>query len=145
MEENERVKAAEGAMKDLVVSGSGERRLFEFGVGVLWALFCLLTFFPPSGHALAPWLTGPLSGLASLHFLKRAFDGRPRLVVDAEGVTDRTALVGGSLFVPWSDIVDVSLEWGSWVSLVVRDLEVVQRRAAVRARKPRPACRSAAE
>lgn len=76
--------------------GTLERRLGELGIGVLWALFCLMNFFPPSGQALAPWLVGPLSGLASLHFMRRAFDGRPRLVVDSEGVTDCTALVGGA-------------------------------------------------
>lgn len=121
----------EDAAEDLIVSGSPERRVVEFGIGVLWAIFCLLTFFPPSGQSLAPWLTGPLSALAGLHFIRRAFDGRPRLIVDSEGITDRTALIGGTLFVPWSDVVDVSLEWGGWVNLVVRDLDVVQRRAGI--------------
>lgn len=121
----------QGTLRDLVVPGSLERRLGEFGVGVFWALFCLMNFFPPSGQALAPWLVGPLSALASLHFFRRAFDGRPRLVVNSEGVTDRTALIGGSLFIPWSDILDVAVKKGGGIGLVVRDLEAVQRRAGV--------------
>jgi hypothetical protein len=121
----------EDAGEDLVVEGSVERRLGEFGVGVLLAFFCLMNFFPPSGQALAPWLVGPLSALASLHFMRRAFDRRPRLIVDSEGITDRTALIGGSLFVPWSDIMDVSVRWKGGVSLVVRDLGAVQRRAGI--------------
>jgi len=121
----------EGAVEDLVVAGSVGRRIGEFGIGVLWALFCLMNFFPPSGQALAPWLIGPISALVSLHFVRRAFDGRPRLIVDSEGITDRTALVGSSLFVPWSDIVDVSLRWGSGVGLIVRDPAAVRRRAGI--------------
>ena len=117
--------------EDLVVEGSVARRLGELGVGVLLAFFCLMNFFPPSSEALAPWLVGPLSALASLHFMRRAFDRRPRLIVDSEGITDRTALIGGSLFVPWSDIVDVSVRWKGGVSLVVRDLGAVQRRAGL--------------
>ena len=120
-----------GAVEDLVVAGSVGRRIGEFGIGVLWALFCLMNFFPPSGQALAPWLIGPISALVSLHFVRRAFDGRPRLIVDSEGITDRTALVGSSLFVPWSDIVDVSLRWGSGVGLIVRDPAAVRRRAGI--------------
>lgn len=87
----------EGTFEDLVVPGTLERRVGEFGVAVLWALFCLMNFFPPSHQALAPWLFGPLGALASLHFMRRAFDRRPRLIVNTEGITDRTSLVGGSL------------------------------------------------
>jgi len=104
----------------------------EFGAGLLWGLFGLMNFFPPSGHALAPWLVGPMSGLASLHFMWRAFDSRPRLIVDAEGVTDRTALVGGPLFVSWSDILDVSVsKRAGTVDLEVRDVAAVRRRAGI--------------
>ena len=118
------------ALEDLVISPSPERRLGEFGIGVLWAVFCLMNFFPPSGQALVPWLFGPLSALASLNFMRRAFDSKPRLIVDSEGITDRAGPFGGSLFVPWSEIVDVSLKWDG-VGVVVRDVAVVRRRAGL--------------
>lgn len=119
-------------LQDLVVPGSVGRRVGEFGLGILWVLFCLMNFFPPSHQALAPWLFGPLGGLIGLHFLGRAFDSRPRLIVDSEGIVDRTALLGGALFIPWSDVLDVAAgRWSGRASLVVRDLRAVQRRAGV--------------
>lgn len=122
----------EGALKDVIVPGSLGRRLGEFGLGILWALFCLMNFFPPSHHAMAPWLFGPLGGLASLHFVWRAFDRRPRLVVNSEGIMDRTAPLGGSLFIPWSQVLEVSAgRYGGRVSLLVRDPAAVWRQAGV--------------
>jgi hypothetical protein len=115
----------------VVVRASIERRVVEVGFAVFWALMCLGELFPPSGEALAPWMLGPLLGLVSLHFLQRAFDRQPRLIVDSEGVTDRGGPFGTSLFIAWSEIVDVSLSPGSPVGLVVRDVAEVQRRAGV--------------
>jgi hypothetical protein len=121
----------EGTVEDLVVAPSPERRIGELGIGLLWALFSLMNFFPPSGQAWAPWLVGPLSALAGLNFMRRAFDGRPRLIVDSEGITDRAGPFGGTLFIPWSEIVDVSLRRGGAVGVVVRDRAAVERRAGV--------------
>lgn len=121
----------EGGAEGLVVSASPERRVGELVFALLWALFCLMEFLPPSGHAWAPWFFGPLSALVSLNFIRRAFDSRPRLIVDSEGITDRAGPFGGSLFVPWSEIVDVSLRWGGAVGVVVRDPDAVRRRAGV--------------
>lgn len=121
-----------GELQDLIVPGSAGRRIGEFGLGIFWALFSLMNFFPPSHQAFAPWFFGPLGGLIGLHFLGRAFDARPRLIVSSEGITDRTALLGGALFVPWSDVLDVSAgRWGGGVSLLVRDIAAVRRRAGV--------------
>ena len=114
------------------VPGTVGRRLGEFGVGLLWALYCLMILFPPSHQTFMPWLTAPLTGLASFHFIRRAFDGRPRLIVDKKGITDRTSIVGGALHVPWEDVLSVSVSrfWGT-VDLEVRDLAHVRRRASV--------------
>lgn len=114
------------------VPGTMGRRLGELGVGVLWALYCLMILVPPSGQSFYPWLTAPITGLASLHFIRRAFDRRPRLIVDAEGITDRTSILGGALRVPWKDVLSVSVSrlWGT-VNLEVRDPARIRREAGL--------------
>ena len=104
------------------VPATASRRAGEFAVGVLMALFCLMSVFPPSGEYFLPWLMAPFGAIASLHFFRRVFDGRPRLVVDEEGIVDRTALIGGELRLPWAEILSVSASGlRNTVDLTVRD------------------------
>ncbi len=122
----------EGPLEDLVVPGSVGRRVGEFSLGVFSALFCLMVYVPPSHQTILPWLFGPLSALVSVHFVLGAFDRRPRLVVTSEGITDRTALFGGTLFIRWSDVLDVTAgRWSGRVSLIVRDSEALRERTGV--------------
>lgn len=114
------------------IPGSATRRLGKFGMALILALFALMSVVPPSGQALLPWLTAPLSGLAAFHFLRRAFDGRPRLTVDSEGITDRTSLGGGEIHVPWRDVLGVSVSRGlGTVELTVRDPVAVRTSACL--------------
>jgi len=117
----------------LVVRGTAVRRVGELGLATFFAVFCLMSLFPPSGTALAPWLTVPLSALASLHFLGRSLDGRPRLIVDGTGITDRTSIGGGYLHIPWESVTGVSnSRWGGGsVELHVRNARELGRRAGI--------------
>ncbi len=116
-----------GGLEGLSIEGTPGRRVGEGIAAVLAALFALFNFFPPSGDAFAPLLIGPLSLLTCFHLLRRAFDRGPRLVVDAEGIVDRTSIVGGELRIPWEEIKDVatSASWGT-VELEVRDPAALQ-------------------
>lgn len=120
---------------DLTVPATVRRRLSEVGVGALWALYALLNVFPSSHEGFAPWLVGPFCVLASLHFLARAFDPRPRLVVDGEGIWDRTSIAGGQLHIPWHDILGVTVsKWRGTVEVEVRDFDELCRTAGLRRR-----------
>jgi len=53
------------------------------------------------GFAVLAWLSGG-------KLLSLGLRGVPLLEWDSEGITDRTSLIGGDLFVPWSQISSVS-------------------------------------
>lgn len=94
-------------------------RAFEYFGAFVAALFALLSFFPPSGTALLPWLFGPIAVIVAVSLLLRAFDPRPRLEVGDEGFTHRHAFFFGDVFVPWSDVDDVEHK-GSHVVVELR-------------------------
>lgn len=124
-----------GGAHGLTVPATLERRLGEAGVGALWALYAFLNVFPPSHERFAPWLVIPLCVLASLHFFARAFDGRPRLMMDDEGILDRTSIAGGQLQIPWQDILGVTASrWRGTVEVEVRDFEELCRHTGLRRR-----------
>lgn len=117
----------------MVMLGPGNHRVAEFGLSLLLGLFTALSAFPPSGEYFAAWLTIPTFALASIHFLRRSFDPVPRLTMDAEGITDRTSILGGALRIPWSQIRRVSVSWWhNGVQLEVGDLDALQQDAGVR-------------
>jgi len=53
------------------------------------------------GFAVVAWLSGG-------KLLSLGLRGVPLLEWDSEGITDRTSLIGGDLFIPWSDISSVT-------------------------------------
>ena len=122
MEERES-EAESQDLDTLAGQGTAGRRLGEAGLALFFAFFGLIIGFPPSGTPLLPWVLVPiLSGLTSLHFLLRVFDRRARLIIDAEGITDRTSIGGGELRIPWAEVLSVSTSgWQSTVELQVRD------------------------
>ena len=116
------------------------RRLGELLVSLVWALYGYMTVFSPADERFLPFVTIPFSVLASLHFLARVVDGRPRLIIDVDGILDRTSVVGGDVHIHWDEVLSVSpsLWWGS-VEVEVRNLEEIadrsdwRRRLALRA------------
>jgi hypothetical protein len=107
------------------------RRLGEFGLGSFWAFFLFSSLFPPSGNYLFPWLTIPFGALASFHFIRRAFDPSPRLIVDSFGVTDRTSFFGRELRVPWEQVTGVSVsKLNGVIEIEVRDLRELNAQAS---------------
>ena len=115
----------------LEASASPLRRLGEFALGLLWALFIPLVLFPPSGITFLRWLMFPIAGLTSLHFLRRAINPSPRLVVDLTGITDRTSIFGKELRIPWEHVhaVTVSKLDGN-VYLELKDLRALRKCAS---------------
>lgn len=108
------------------VSASRARRVGEFCTGLAWSLFLVLTISPPSGASFVPWFTVPLGTLGTFHFLRRAFDSAPRLVVGPEGITDRTSILGKEVFIPWSQVAGVTIgTLGGGVFLQIRDLSAL--------------------
>lgn len=87
--------------------GRADYRFAEFGTAVLMALLSYLGAYPPSGEHFLAWLTVPGFALGSFHFLKRAFDSRPRIVLTEDGIIDRTSFYGGELLIPWAQVRDV--------------------------------------
>lgn len=121
---------ASDANLEFVGAPSVASRLGELGFGVLAILFTLMVLFPPSGLHFYTWLFAPLSGLVGLEFLRRAADPRPRLVVHRDGIMDRTAILGGTLEIPWEEIREISESaWSNNVEIEVADLEVVKERS----------------
>lgn len=114
----------------LVVRATLTRRLGELGIG---ALFAAITTGMIVGPAPSPSMRRAFvtfCGLGAVHFLGRALDRRPRLVLDGEGVTDRTSMIGGALRVEWSEVTGVAtLGLSDTVRLQVRDWKTLRRRA----------------
>lgn len=119
-------------LEPLVVEGTLGRRLGEFAVAVSFTVFGLLSAFPPSGEYLLPWLVIPASVLGALHYFRRAFDRRPRLVVDAEGIIDRSYVAGGEIRIPWAEVLSVEpVRDSGAVELSVRDPAALRARAGL--------------
>ena len=70
-----------------------------------------------SGGALLRAAVAALSGLAGIHYLRRAALPKPRIDWDDDALYDRTSIFGTELRIPWSDIREVET---SRVSAVVR-------------------------
>jgi hypothetical protein len=108
------------------VSAGRARRVGEFLTGLAWSLFLVFTISPPSGVSFIPWFTVPLGTLGTFHFLRRAFDSAPRLVVSSEGITDRTSILGKEMFIPWSQVAGVTISRvGGGVFLQIRDISAL--------------------
>lgn len=94
----------------------------ELGLGALWGLMTLMSLFPPSHEYVASWLMAPFVAVVCLHFGRRAFDRGPRLQIDAEGITDRTSILGGPLRISWDEVAGVSCSrWLNAVEVHLRD------------------------
>jgi hypothetical protein len=105
-------------------------RLAEFALGTLWAVFAVALAFPPSWSDPFLWFGLPFGTLMATHFLRRAFDSSPRLVVDTSGILDKTSFFGGTLAIPWEDVLSVHA-WGGGVEIEVRDPADLRRRAGL--------------
>ena len=63
-------------------------------------------------------------GINGFHFLRRAVDPKPRLVLDEVGIWDRTSISGSELFIPWSEVIGPQPTFGQkMVEVEVRDLD----------------------
>ena len=105
------------------------RRVREAALGGVFGLLSVTLVSPPSHVTAYRWLSVPLCALFAIHFLVRAFDRRARLTVDADGIVDRTAMIGGPLRVEWQEIVAVTVTRFGSVELAVRDLAEIGKRA----------------
>ena len=105
-------------------------RVREVALSGALGLLTVMSVFPPSHETTYTWFFVPFFASGSLHFLVRAFDRRARLTVDADGIVERTALIGGPLRIEWQEIVGVSSSHLSdTVELAVRDLAEIKKRA----------------
>jgi hypothetical protein len=93
---------------DFTVSAGIDQRSGELAFGGVLGLLGLLWLYPEPQFAVYQWFFLPFCTLGSLNFVLRAFDPRPRLTVDAEGITDRWALLLGSMRLGWDEVVDVT-------------------------------------
>ena len=113
---------------DFIVHATTRRRVGEFAFGAAMAVESLLWLSLPSQVPTYPWLFVPFFTLMSVHFVVRAFDSRPRLTVDANGITDRTASIIGSLRIAWEDVVDISTpQLTGSVEIAVREWEEIKK------------------
>jgi hypothetical protein len=71
---------------------------FGFVVVGIWMIF--------EGIMLG-WVSIAFFGSGALIFIWQIFDSRPRLIIDSEGITDRTLGVGK---IVWADIEDASIK-----------------------------------
>lgn len=105
------------------------RRWHEFGAAAFFLFYFVLTLVDPVGSGLIRWLLSGAMGFNGFFFLRRALDPRPRLIIDWEGITDRTSLTGSTLFIPWSEVEAVQPTIGKkMVEVRVRDLDETRRR-----------------
>ena len=106
------------------------KRWAEFGAAAVFLLYFVLSLFDPVGSGLSRWLLTGAMGFNGFFFLRRALDRRPRLLLDAEGITDRTSVSGSTLFIPWSEVEDVHSTIGKrgYLEVRVRDLDQTRRR-----------------
>jgi len=108
------------------------RRLGEFALGLGWALFIPLVLLPSSGITELKWFMFPVACLSSLHFFRRALDPSPRLVVDSDGIIDRTSIFGKELRIPWKHVHSVTVsKLDGHVYLQLKDLRALQQRASI--------------
>jgi len=115
---------------DFIVHATTRRRVGEFAFGAAIAVQSLLWLSLPPQVPTYPWLFVPCFAVLSVHFLVRAFDSRPRLTVDANGITDRTALIIGPLRIAWEDVVDISTpQLTGSVEIAVREWGEIKKRA----------------
>ncbi len=115
---------------DFIVPATAGRRVGELAFGAAMGVEALLWLTSPSHVTSYHWFFVPFFTLMSLHFIVRAFDRRPRLAVDAAGITDRTALILGPLHIAWDQVVNISTPRliGS-VEVAVRESREIERRA----------------
>jgi hypothetical protein len=111
------------------------RRIGEMGFGAMCGILSLVSAFAPT-DGYPPWFWVPFFSLLSLHFLARGISEGPRLTMDADGILDRTSIVGGPLRILWADVLRVTASrWlPGTVRLEVRDLTPLLARAGLRRR-----------
>jgi hypothetical protein len=114
-----------------VASASLWRRLGEFCLGLSWAAYVALVIFPMDGLTFLRWVMLPIAGLSSLHFFRRAADSLPRLVVDSEGIIDRTSIFGKELRVPWAHVHSVSVSPNGNCYLQLKALDTLREGASL--------------
>lgn len=115
---------------DFTIPATTGRRIGELAFGAAMGVESLLWLSLPSHVPTYPWLFVPFFALLSVHFVVRAFDPRPRLTVDADGITDRTALILGPLRIPWEDVVDISTpQLTGSVEIAVRESAEIEKKA----------------
>lgn len=105
----------------LVVEATWARRILELGLGAVQAIGCLLLVL--LAIRVSPLLLpfAAILAFVSFQFFQRAFDVRPRLIVDSDGITDRTAAGSGPICIPWSEVLRVSGSWGGTIELEVKN------------------------
>ncbi|MGD2122993.1 MAG: hypothetical protein PVJ76_14665 [Gemmatimonadota bacterium] len=106
------------------------KRWGELGAAAFFLFYFALTLLDPVGSGLLRWLLTGAMGFNGFFFLRRGLDPRPRLLVDAEGITDRTSFSGSTLFIPWTEVEAVQPTIGKkMLEVRVRDLDQTRRRA----------------
>ncbi len=76
------------------------------------------------------WLLVTFMGLLSVHLFRRALDPRPRFEVTSHGITDRTGLGGGDLFIRWEEIREIrDTPFGGNLEILVQDPAQIRKRA----------------
>jgi hypothetical protein len=79
----------------------------SLGFGALNLLISLLLFIDLFVSRGGGWLLPLLMGYIGVHFVRLAFDARPRFQVDEGGIIDRTFMGGGELRIPWEMVREV--------------------------------------
>ena len=95
---------------------------------VFFFFFFVMTLVDPFGPEFLQWIAPVVMAINGLHFLRRATDSRPRLVLDSEGIRDRTSIGAVELFIPWNEVSGIQISPGRrTVELGVRDVARIRR------------------
>lgn len=121
--------AATGAPM-LVTPTSLRQRLAEFAVGLSWALYIPFVILPLDSLIPVRLFMLTIAGLSSFHFIRRASDSSPRLLVDSAGITDRTSIFGRELRIPWELVHAVTVPPDGYCDLEIRDLRALRKHAS---------------
>ena len=103
-------------------------RWAELGAAAFFLFYFVLTLFDPVGSGLIRWLLTGAMGFNGFYFLRRAADPRPRLILDRQGIVDRTSVSGSTLFIPWTEVEGIQPTISrKMVEIRVRDLDQVRK------------------
>ena len=107
-----------------------KHRLISTVVGGGAAVIGAWGLFPLDQADVHSWILVAFMGFLSFHGFRRAFDPRPRFEVTPDGITDRTALGGGDLFIRWEEIREVrDPRFLGILEVLVRDPSLIRKRA----------------